>query len=320
MVQTVQSRLTFLAADPSAAEGGWPRPERPALRLKTRVGGSRCGGGGQSPRRRRKALGTATGCKGCGCKSVSGQEYGVQTDPNGLLYMRARYYNPYISRFINADPSGFNGGLNFYAFCNDNPISQEDPFGLQSWIGAGYGSIPLSSYTSPYTPPPPPATYSAPNPTGTGVMVFDSGVSYFAGVGGGVGTQSILLANGQLVTYGYWGAGIGLGKGGGNFGAGQVYGVFQPSDYAGSFVNVGAGYGVGGASISAAPLPGQNGAASYSAGAGTAGINGTYQYYWIIDATQPIVSPAPSGTPSQTLPNGASSSPPASTPSSPTGK
>jgi len=56
--------------------------------------------------------------------------FGVQTDPNGLLYMRARYYNPYISRFINADPSGFGGGLNVYLFCNGNPISETDPFGL----------------------------------------------------------------------------------------------------------------------------------------------------------------------------------------------
>ena len=28
--------------------------------------------------------------------------------------MRARYYNPYIGRFISSDPSGFSGGLNFY--------------------------------------------------------------------------------------------------------------------------------------------------------------------------------------------------------------
>ena len=27
--------------------------------------------------------------------------FGVQTDPNGLLYMRARYYNPYLCRFLN---------------------------------------------------------------------------------------------------------------------------------------------------------------------------------------------------------------------------
>jgi RHS repeat-associated protein len=54
----------------------------------------------------------------------------------GHAVYRARYYNPYICRFINGDPSGFGGGLNFYAFCNDNPISLEDPFGLggTSWL------------------------------------------------------------------------------------------------------------------------------------------------------------------------------------------
>ena len=29
--------------------------------------------------------------------------YGVQTDADGLLYMRLRYYNPLIRRFINQD-------------------------------------------------------------------------------------------------------------------------------------------------------------------------------------------------------------------------
>jgi type VI secretion system secreted protein VgrG len=51
----------------------------------------------------------------------------------GHAVYRARYYNPYISRFINGDPSGFGGGLNFYLFCNNNPISKTDPFGL--WAG-----------------------------------------------------------------------------------------------------------------------------------------------------------------------------------------
>ena len=63
--------------------------------------------------------------------------YGVMTDPNGLLYMRARYYNPYICRFINPDPSGFAGGLNFYCYADGNPISLIDPFGLLSWQDAG---------------------------------------------------------------------------------------------------------------------------------------------------------------------------------------
>ena len=57
------------------------------------------------------------------------QRFGVQTNPNGLLYMRARYYNPYISRFLNPDPAGFSGGLNFYAFCNGNPISETTRLG-----------------------------------------------------------------------------------------------------------------------------------------------------------------------------------------------
>lgn len=74
--------------------------------------------------------------------------YGVQTDANGLLYMRARYYNPYLCRFINADPSGFSGGLNFYAYANGNPVSLLDPFGLNAattgdsswtWILNGLG-------------------------------------------------------------------------------------------------------------------------------------------------------------------------------------
>lgn len=62
--------------------------------------------------------------------------YGVQTDANGLLYMRARFYNPYICRFVNSDPSGFSGGLNFYAYADGNPVSLLDPFGLgadQAW-------------------------------------------------------------------------------------------------------------------------------------------------------------------------------------------
>lgn len=60
-------------------------------------------------------------------------EMGVATEANGLLHMRARYYSPYLMRFINADPAGFSGGLNWFAFADGNPISNTDPFGLWSW-------------------------------------------------------------------------------------------------------------------------------------------------------------------------------------------
>lgn len=49
-------------------------------------------------------------------------KYGVQTDSSKLLYMRARYYNPLTMRFINADPSGFDGGMNWYLYGNGNPL------------------------------------------------------------------------------------------------------------------------------------------------------------------------------------------------------
>ncbi|MBT2288844.1 hypothetical protein J7E73_06760 [Paenibacillus albidus] len=56
------------------------------------------------------------------------------TDENGLYYMRARYYNPDIKRFVNRDVvTGTISSaqtLNRYAYVNGNPISYVDPFGL----------------------------------------------------------------------------------------------------------------------------------------------------------------------------------------------
>jgi RHS repeat-associated protein len=64
--------------------------------------------------------------------------YGVMTDDTGLYYMRARYYNPEIRRFINQDPLmlGFvaeGQTLNRYAYVTGEPVSYVDPFGL--WAG-----------------------------------------------------------------------------------------------------------------------------------------------------------------------------------------
>ena len=65
-------------------------------------------------------------------------ELGVATDSNGLYYMRARYYNPEIKRFINQDVmtgSITNSPtLNRYAYVNGNPISLNDPFGLSPFL------------------------------------------------------------------------------------------------------------------------------------------------------------------------------------------
>ena len=61
-------------------------------------------------------------------------KYGVARDDNGLYYMRARYYNISIKRFINQDVmlghKDATGSLNRYAYCEGNPVSYIDPFGL----------------------------------------------------------------------------------------------------------------------------------------------------------------------------------------------
>lgn len=58
-------------------------------------------------------------------------KYGVIDDNNGLLYMRARYYDPEVGRFITKDPIGFAGGVNLYAIVGNNPIRWVDPSGLK---------------------------------------------------------------------------------------------------------------------------------------------------------------------------------------------
>jgi RHS repeat-associated protein len=55
---------------------------------------------------------------------------GVMAEPNGFYYMRARYYDPEVRRFISEDPIGFAGGdLNLYAYVGNNPTMMVDPSG-----------------------------------------------------------------------------------------------------------------------------------------------------------------------------------------------
>ncbi|NOS73213.1 MAG: RHS repeat-associated core domain-containing protein [Methyloglobulus sp.] len=57
-------------------------------------------------------------------------QVGVFAEDNNLYYMRARYYDANIGRFISEDPAGFSGGLNLYAYVGGNPIMLLDPTGL----------------------------------------------------------------------------------------------------------------------------------------------------------------------------------------------
>jgi RHS repeat-associated protein len=63
---------------------------------------------------------------------------GLPYDPeSGFYYMRARYYDPKIRRFISEDPIGLSGGINAYAFAGGDPVNGSDPSGLEPQ-GNGY--------------------------------------------------------------------------------------------------------------------------------------------------------------------------------------
>lgn len=57
----------------------------------------------------------------------TGREFDTETN---LSYNRARYFDPLIGRFISADPLGYAGGANAYAYALGNPILFADHSGL----------------------------------------------------------------------------------------------------------------------------------------------------------------------------------------------
>jgi RHS repeat-associated protein len=67
-----------------------------------------------------------------GAASTSSYKFtGREDDGSGLMYYRARYYQPRLQRFISEDPLGFDGGdVNLYGYVRNNPLTFIDPLGL----------------------------------------------------------------------------------------------------------------------------------------------------------------------------------------------
>ena len=60
-------------------------------------------------------------------------------EESGFYYLKSRYYNPEICRFISMDDIDYLdetslSGVNLYAYCNNNPVMYADPSGhLPIW-------------------------------------------------------------------------------------------------------------------------------------------------------------------------------------------
>jgi len=98
-------------------------------------------------------------------------QYGVMEEENGLFYMRARYYDPEVGRFINKDPIKYLGGLNLFTYVGNNPIFEGDPLGVQPY------QIPrIPPEWQPWSPPAANPDQRVPGASGSGchddVMTF----------------------------------------------------------------------------------------------------------------------------------------------------
>ncbi len=73
----------------------------------------------------------------------------------GMLYYRARFYDPQLGRFISEDPIGFRGGdVNLYVYVKNQPLGSIDPAGTEILTARQY-EIPMLPPLPPHPPPPP---------------------------------------------------------------------------------------------------------------------------------------------------------------------
>lgn len=75
-----------------------------------------------------------------------GGQFGVMEEENGLHFMRARYYDSSIGRFLSEDPIGLQGGdTNLYGYSLNSPTVYSDPSGnfvfVPVLVAAGVGAL-----------------------------------------------------------------------------------------------------------------------------------------------------------------------------------
>ena len=140
-----------------------------------------------------------------------GYYYDTETE---LYFLKTRYYDPEVGRFISPDsieyldPETING-LNLYAYCNNNPVSNVDPNGNKwwHWLIGGIGVVLIA--------------------VAAGLAILGTGGVAAFGLGALIGSVSV----------GALGAGIGAGIG---YAIGGIDGLWQ-----GALIGFGIGAAVG---------------------------------------------------------------------------
>jgi RHS repeat-associated protein len=186
-------------------------------------------------------------------------------------YNYFRDYDPAIGRYVQSDPIGLGGGINTYAYVNDNPLSYADPRGLDNpGMGPYSPSDPCPCQTGPRWPD----FYSV----NVNVAIPTPWTATLLGVTG----AWTIDRSGTM----YWGAGPNVGKAATAASASAAAGwlnqsckptTAQLNDFlTGSALNVGAGY-WGGAAFTYSP---STGGTATSVGVFTPQAGGGYTYSW----------------------------------------
>jgi len=87
-------------------------------------------------RRKVDVYGMTRSTAGSGGKHGFVGSLGHTTDETGLIYMRARHYDPVTGRFASEDPAGH--GENWYAYCGGDPVGRIDKDG-KVWSLSAFG-------------------------------------------------------------------------------------------------------------------------------------------------------------------------------------